>query len=332
MNVDRMRSTLFSKRAVVAVIGLVLAGTPGPTYAQVRWEMRPVETITLSTEQFLTGDKNGKLAMLAGELRIPTRGTDKLAAVILVHSSGGIDQAIDRWAQEINSIGVAVFIPDSFSGRGIINTFNDQSQLSDYAMMVDAYRALGTLAQHPRIDPNRIAVMGFSKSATAALYSSNTRFRNMYGSPNVEFAAHIGLYTWCNRTLRDDDKVTGKPIRLFHGIADDWLPVETCRAYVERLKKSGADVALAEYPGAYHAYDYFFLKEPVKLPQAQNARNCLLVEGDSGQFLNSKTGKPFDLNDPCLEKGATIAYDEAAATATVKAVKEFLVATFHLKP
>src|ERR1700674_672439 len=123
MNADRMRSTLFSKRAVVAVIGLMLAGTPGPIYAQVRWEMRPVETITLSTQQFLTGDKSGKPTLLAGELRIPTRGTDKLAAVILVHASQGIDQAIDRWAQEINSIGVAVFIPDSFSGRNIINTF-----------------------------------------------------------------------------------------------------------------------------------------------------------------------------------------------------------------
>jgi len=32
-----------------------------------------------------------------------------------------------------------------------------------------------------------------------------------------------------------------------------------------------------------------------------------------------------------VERGTTIAYDEAATTATIKAVKEFLVATFHLK-
>jgi hypothetical protein len=85
-------------------------------------------------------------------------------------------------------------------------------------------------------------------------------------------------------------------------------------------------VALTEYPGATHAYDNFVLKEPVKLPQAQTARNCLLAEGDAGQILDTKTGAPFTLNDPCMERGTTIAYDEAATTATVKAVKDLLTA------
>ena len=166
--------------------------------------------------------------------------------------------------------------------------------------------------------------MGFSKGAVAALYSSNQRFRQMYGPPNAEFAAHIGVYTPRNTTYRDDDKVTGKPIRLFHGQADDWVPIQPCRDYVERLKKLGADVALAEYPGAVHAYDFFTLKEPIKLPQAQTARNCLLTEGEGGQILNAKTSAPFTLNDPCIERGTTVAYDEAATAATTKAVQELL--------
>jgi dienelactone hydrolase len=306
------------------VLGVLLAGVPGPTYAQMRFEMRPVETITLSTQQFLTGDKNGKPAIVAGELRIPKPGTDKLPAVILVHGSGGISALQDRWVQELNSIGVATFLLDSFTGRGIFNTANDQSQLDSLAMMVDAYRALGSLAQHPRIDANRISVMGFSKGAVAAVYSSNERFRKMYGPPNVEFAAHIGLYTPCNTTYRDDTKVTGKPMRLFHGMADDWVPIEPCRAYVARLKQFGADVVLAEYAGAYHAYDAYMLKEPMIFPQAQTARHCLLAEGDGGEVLNSKTAKRFDLNDPCVERGTTVAYNEEATSASTKAVKEFL--------
>jgi dienelactone hydrolase len=129
---------------------------------------------------------------------------------------------------------VATFLVDSFSGRGIFNTINDQSQLDTLPMMVDAYRALAVLAQHPRIGAARIAVMGFSKGAVAAAYSSNERFRKLYGLANVRFAAHIGLYTPCNTTYHGDDKLTGKPIRLFHGQADDWVPIQPCRNNVER--------------------------------------------------------------------------------------------------
>ncbi|MGY8680448.1 hypothetical protein Q2941_21985 [Bradyrhizobium sp. UFLA05-153] len=78
------------------------------------------------------------------------------------------------------------------------------------------------------------------------------------------------------------------------------MPIQTCRDYVERLKKAGADVVLTDYPGA--TYASFVLKQPQKVPAAQTARNCLLAEGEGGQILNSKSGAPFTLNDPCLEK------------------------------
>jgi len=323
-----MVKTLLIVVVLASIISLSSASF-GQTF--VRMELRPIESTTLTGEQFLTGDKNGKLAMLAGELRIPKPGTDLLPAVVLVHGSGGLGASSDRWAQELNSIGVASFILDSFSGRGIVNTQNDQSQLNSLAMMVDAYRALTSLAGHSRIDPNRIAVMGFSKGAVAAVYSSSERFRKLHGPANVQFAAHIGLYTPCNVRYSQDDKTSSKPIRMFHGIADDYVSIEPCRAYAERLKKAGADVALAEYADAHHAYDVFTITQPIKFPQAQTARSCSLEEGQNGQILNSKTGKPFDLNDPCVEKGPQVAYNATAHQATVRAVKEFLAMTFRIQ-
>jgi dienelactone hydrolase len=295
-----------------------------------RLEIHSIPSVTVSNQQFLTGNQYGKPVTIAGELRLPRGAAQKYPAVILIHGSGGLSASADRWAHELNAIGVAAFILDSFTGRGIISTVGDQSQLDSVAMMHDAFAALGKLATHPRIDPARIAVMGFSKGAVPAVYSSNIRFRSAYGPGNAEFAAHIGLYTPCNVTYKQDDKVVHNPIRLFHGIADDYVSIEPCRTYVRRLKEAGADVTLAEYPDAPHAYDNFTLAASVATPDAQTTRNCLIVEGDGGVLLNAKTGQTYGLNDACVEKGPHIGYNEAAHKATVDAVRKFLVAQFRL--
>jgi dienelactone hydrolase len=302
----------------IAAIVIALSDPQAEAQSVARIEVIPIQTVTLNTAQILTDDIKGAPATLAGELRIPR------------HGSGGVGANVDAWAKEINSLGIAAFILDSFSGRGIVNTLSDQSQLDSLAMTIDAYRALALLAQHPRIDPERIAVMGFSKGAVPAVYSSNERFRKLYDPAKVGFAAHIGLYTPCNVQYRDDDKVTGAPIRLFHGIADDYVSIAPCRAYVERLKAAGINVALTEYPDAFHAYDATTFSPPIQLPQAQTTRNCTLREGDNGQILNAKTSAVYTLNDPCVEHGPHIGFNQAAYQATVTAVREFLTATFKL--
>jgi dienelactone hydrolase len=131
---------------------------------QVRPELYPVGTVALGTQQILSGKRNGQQTLLAGELRIPP-GNGRVPAVILVHGSDGLSLSVERWAQELNGIGVAAFLLDSFSGRGITSTVDDQSKLHGLALMVDAYKALGILIKHSRMDANRIAIMGFSKGA-----------------------------------------------------------------------------------------------------------------------------------------------------------------------
>jgi dienelactone hydrolase len=295
-----------------------------------RLEIHAIPSVTVSNNQFLTGDRYGKPVIIGGELRLPKTAAQKFPMVILIHGSAGISAATDRWAQELNSIGVAAFILDSFTGRGIIDTNADQSQLDSIAMMHDAFAALGKLATHPRIDPARIAVLGFSKGAVAAIYSSNERFRAAYGPSNAEFAAHIGLYTPCNVTYKEDNKVGDKPIRFFHGITDDYVSIEPCRSYVKRLKEAGADVTLNEYPDAYHAYDNFTLASSVALPNSQTTRNCLIVESENGILLNNRTNQPYSLNDACVERGPHVGYNEAAHKATVETVQQFLTSRFKL--
>jgi dienelactone hydrolase len=312
----------------VGLFGLAPTLGTAPT---ARIEVHPFQTVTLTDQQFLTGAKDGTPVVIAGELRLPGPGTGRLPAVVLIHGSGGVTGNVDRWSQELTGIGVATFILDSFTARGIVETATNQMQLGGLTMINDAYRALALLARHPRLDPARIALMGFSRGGRVALYASLTRFQRLHGPADVEFAAYLPFYAPCNVTYIDDGEVSDRPMRLFHGAADEVTPVAPCRAYVERLRQGGKDVQLIEYADAQHGFDSYLLTAPVFVPQGQNGRRCMLEEKPVGQLINRQTAQPFRLDDPCLERGTTIAYNAQAHHEALKAVKDFLTIVFHLK-
>ena len=295
-----------------------------------RMEVIPIPSVTLTDQEFLSGREDGKPVTVAGELRFPRSGTDRLPLVILLHGSGGVGSGVTDWEEYFLSLGVATFVIDSFSGRGIVNTINDQSQLGRLAQIEDAYRAIATLSKHPRIDPNRIMLMGFSRGGQNALYASLSRFQRMHAQPGTQFAAFIAFYPDCTFTFLEDDDVVGKPVRIFQGTADNYNPVAPCRAYVGRLKTKVNDVQLTEYAGASHFFDARAFKQPQQLTQAQTTRNCRTVEVENGLLANAKTKQPFSYSDSCIERGTTIAYDENAATQAKAAVGEIVKAV--LKP
>jgi dienelactone hydrolase len=318
---------------VAGALMVFLALGATPAIAQMRIQVIPFDSVTLSAQQVLLGETQGKPVSLAGELRLPGLGADKVPVVILVHGIGGLFPVHFEWVTALNSWGIGVFIPDHLSGRGIAPISPEDYGLSGLARMVDINQALPRLLKHPRIDPERIAIMGFSMGGYVTLLSSQERFRKRYGLPNVQFAAYIPIYPSCAVRLKEDVKVAAVPIRLFHGTGDDWTPVEQCRALVADMKTAGADVTLTEYPGATHAYDNPANKVRMNLPQAVSLRKCWLTEGEGGQFMNSKTGMPFvSGGDPCIEFGASLQYDEAATTSTREAVKGVLTSAFAAKP
>jgi dienelactone hydrolase len=313
-----------------AIVACGLSLSAATSTAQVaRTELHAVPTRTLSDRQFLTGDKNGTGVNIAGVLRIPRTGAEQLPAVILLHGSGGIGGNVDRWSQELNGIGLATFVTDSFTARGIQSTSADQALLGRLNMIFDAYRALGVLAAHPRIDPARVVLMGFSRGGQAALYASLKRFERMHGPEAATFAAYLPFYPPCYTSYIDDEDVSDKPIRIFHGAADDYVPVAPCRAYVGRLRKAGKDATLTEYPDAQHAFDNPLIKVSLA-PQAQTSRRCSIKEEPAGMIINAVTRQPFTMRDPCVERGPHLGYDAAATAAATRTVKEFLRATLKL--
>ncbi len=180
----------------MSVVFLIVAsGLPSAGHTQVaRMEVIPFQSTTLTDAEFL-GSGPGKPVTIAGELRLPRAGTDRFPVVVLLHGSGGISSVVTDWERDLLAMGVATFVIDSYTGRGIVSTINDMSQLGRLVQIEDAYRALEILQKHPRIEPERVMLMGFSWGGHAALYASLKRFQRMHGpTSGREFSTYVAFY------------------------------------------------------------------------------------------------------------------------------------------
>lgn len=89
------RSWSLSRPLVYGVLIASAVGTPATAWAQVaRMEIHSFQSTTLTDQEFLTGRKEAKPVTLAGELRLPRPGNDRLPLVVLLHLSGGISGSV----------------------------------------------------------------------------------------------------------------------------------------------------------------------------------------------------------------------------------------------
>src|SRR2546426_1817361 len=239
---------------LVVLLGLVLRASGKPVTTMAHGPKGTVEfqTLTLSASDFWNGVKTGQPVTISGELMLP-KGDGRMPAAVLSHGGGGVTGTEETWARELRSLGVAVFIVDSFTGRGI-KKFPPETELSRAGQVYDVYQALALLATHPRVDPGRIALMGGSRGGGLSLLAAMMRSLKAQAPDNLEFCAYLALYPSINATL-DYGKLASRPIRLFTGTLDEAVPITTVRGFAEKQRAAGADVKLFEYEGAHHAFD-----------------------------------------------------------------------------
>ena len=324
-----MPRTLLSRTARLLLVAVCVAS--GTAHAQVaRNEIHPLASLTAPERQFLGGTPQGTAATIAGDLRLPRGGSERLPAVVLLHGTGGVTGSITEWESEFHALGLATFRVDSFSGRGLVTTFDDQDRFGRLNLMYDAWRAFELLEKHPRIDPERIALIGFSLGGQATVAAAMKRFQRLHGpASRREFATYLPFYPQCNLRYARDAELSGRPIRWFHGSADDWAPVAPCRAYVEEARSLGADLVMTEYADAHHVFDWPALRTPLRIASAQAVKGCRVQESAEAILTNADSGAPFSWKDPCVTRGATVAYDERATAAARQAVRQHLVAVLR---
>ena len=91
-----------TKRFVSPVLAcLIVAGVQGRAADVSRIELLPLQTVTVTEEQFLTGSRDGRPVTIAVELRLPATGAARVPAVVLLHGSGGANTRDDRWSERL---------------------------------------------------------------------------------------------------------------------------------------------------------------------------------------------------------------------------------------
>ena len=315
--------------AALSVSGVSAQSLPKDAAARV--ELYPIPTLNLSDQQFLTGSPDGRPVTVSGELRI-AQGSGRSPVVVLMHGSSGVGPAMEAWTHALNAMGISTFVIDGFTGRGLTAVGPNQAVLGRLNLIVDIYRSLEILSVHPRVDPERIALMGFSRGGQAALFASLDRFNELWNKSGVRFAAYIPFYPDCSTSYVGDTEVADKPIRIFHGTPDDYNPVASCKAYVARLQEAKRDVVLTEYPDSEHAFDIGLLGVSSKVvsANAQTVRQCHIKEGDGGLLMNADTQAPFTYKDACVELNPHVGGNPETAEQARKAVSDFLATLFKL--
>jgi dienelactone hydrolase len=200
---------------------------------------------------------------LQGLLRRPT-GAGPFPAVVLLHSCNGNWKKLDeRWGRQIALWDYVTLTVDSFGPRGIAETCGNGTPAE---MAFDAYRALDFLVRQHAVDPDRVAVLGFSQGGWLAL-SSVEQGVVEHSSPN-KFRAAAAFYPNC-RTIQGNLTV---PALIMIGELDEWTSAEGCRRLAEggddygvARRREGAPIKLIVYPDAYHAFDSPALKAPKEL-------------------------------------------------------------------
>ena len=202
---------------------------------------------------------------LLGYLAQPDAGLSALAgrpfdrvgpypAVVVLHGCSGVSGHSIGIADRLGSWGYVALAVDSLSPRGISSACGGGL----LGQAFDAYAARRYLSTLEDVDSARIAVLGQSMGAGAALYALDRDLGAQYFTER--FRAAIVYYPGCGIPSAN----LTAPTLILIGEADQASPVEQCRAMVVHARPEGAPIALTVYPGVHHNFDVSLLTPGVR--------------------------------------------------------------------
>jgi dienelactone hydrolase len=206
----------------------------------------------LISDALIPGDR------IQGDLAKPD-GAGPFPAVVGLHGCAGMhDTTKQGLADELVAWGYVVLLVDSYATRrGTDHACTSSAFATFVRRRPDAYGALAFLAGQTFVDPQRVAVVGFSAGARITLSVAETNsFGQFVPEGNLRFRAAAAFYPPCMQAVGRP----GIPTMIFIGALDDWTPAADCSNKIAGWGNDGPPVELIVYPGAYHGFYYAYLQ------------------------------------------------------------------------
>jgi dienelactone hydrolase len=227
---------------------------------------------------------------LDGQLFVPAVAVPQ-AVVILAPGSGGVEPDHLNFAKELTSAGLAVFVMDPYTGRGIKDTISNQGQLSWAASVYDVLAVARMLATQPGIDGQRIGVLGGSRGGSAVLLAAHQQMTRAVLGEGKFLKAVLAGWPYCG--IQFEHAITAPTaMRFLLGDSDNWVSPVQCQGQAAAMAATNPKVSVRFFEDAQHG---FGLSSPIaELPNAIKAYNSpIFYLNDKGMFIDIYTGQPI---------------------------------------
>jgi dienelactone hydrolase len=175
----------------------------------------------------------------------------KQPGVLVVHDWTGHNPYARQRAEQLAQLGYVAFALDMY-GKGV--RAKDAADASAKADVFKKDRALlrsragaglDVLRKHPRVDPERLAAIGYCFGGTTALELARG---------GASLAGVVSFHGGLDTPNPDDAKKIRGKILVLHGADDPFVPAKQVADFEEEMRKAGVDWELVKYGGAVHSF------------------------------------------------------------------------------
>lgn len=198
------------------------------------------------TVEYRQGD-----TVLEGYLAFDDARKGPRPGVLIVHEWKGLNDYARKRAEQLAELGYVAFAADIY-GKGVRPKDNEEAAAtagkykSDRKLMRARARAgLDVLAANPKVDPAKLAAIGYCFGGTTVLELARS------GAPlagTVSFHGHLDT-----PHPNDARSIKGK-VLILHGADDPTVPPKQIADFQEEMRRAGVDWRMTSYGGAVHGF------------------------------------------------------------------------------